>query len=82
MSCLPIRTIGQLQKVYIALNVLCVSFMCFYLSSQLTDRRRICLGVIIALPIATPKENINSGKFVFATFVNCMSSCGLLGYSD
>ncbi|TCD66345.1 GABA-specific high-affinity permease [Steccherinum ochraceum] len=30
----------------------------------------ICLGVIIALPIATPKENINTGRYVFGTFVN------------
>ena len=30
----------------------------------------LCLGVIIALPIATPKENMNSAKFVFGTFVN------------
>ena len=32
---------------------------------------RLCLVVIIALPIATPKELINSPSYVFGNFTNC-----------
>ncbi|KAH8091345.1 APC amino acid permease [Cristinia sonorae] len=30
----------------------------------------ICFGVIIALPIATPRENMNTARYVFGSFVN------------
>ncbi|THH19269.1 hypothetical protein EUX98_g8805 [Antrodiella citrinella] len=50
MATLPSPIVAQLQKLYIALNIL------------------VCLGVIVALPIVTPKENINSAKYVFAAF--------------
>ena len=32
---------------------------------------RLCLVVIIALPIATPKELMNPPSYVFGNFTNC-----------
>ena len=42
---------------------------------------RLCLVVIIALPIATPSELKNSARYALGNFTNCESlldSCGHL----
>ena len=65
------RTIARFQEFYIALNALYVRYTTFsWVVAMFNLFARLCLGIIVALPSATPQEFKNSASYVFGTFSN------------
>jgi hypothetical protein len=76
------KVLARLQNVYIALNILWAPLPNSYLMYDAlnADAIRLCLAVIIALPIATPSELMNSASYAFGNFTNWASPLSPRGH--
>lgn len=73
VASLATRALARMQNVYIAANLLYVSFSFDVPGIEVTSFFfcRLVAAIIIALAVATPHEFRNTPKFAFGNFENC-----------